>query len=90
MAFLIGQYTSTAILTSITDMSLGFFISALVFYILNRVFPVPNMDQIDLVDIYGTFTESEARRAGVTPLEEHTYVEKVSVEQHSNDKSMSV
>lgn len=48
------------------------------------------MDQIDPVDIYGTFTDAEARRAGVTPLEEHTYVEKVSVEQHPNEKNVAV
>jgi NCS1 family nucleobase:cation symporter-1 len=28
------------------------------------------MDQIDAVDIYGTFTEAEARRIGVAPFEE--------------------
>lgn len=48
----------------------GFFISALVFYILNAMFPVRNMDQVDSVDIYGTFSAAEARRMGVTLLEE--------------------
>jgi NCS1 family nucleobase:cation symporter-1 len=28
------------------------------------------MDQIDPTDLYGTFTEREARRAGVAPLDE--------------------
>lgn len=50
-------------------MMLGFFISATVFYALNRVFPVSDMGQIDDTDIYGTFTLAEARRAGVAPLE---------------------
>lgn len=48
---------------------IGFFISATVFYALNRVFPVSDMGQIDDTDIYGTFTQAEARRAGVAPLE---------------------
>ncbi|CAN9342399.1 unnamed protein product [Alternaria alternata] len=49
---------------------IGFFISAVVFYILNLIFPVPDMDQIDPTDLYGTFTEREARRAGVAPLDD--------------------
>ncbi|OWY50105.1 NCS1 nucleoside transporter family protein-like protein [Alternaria alternata] len=49
---------------------IGFFISAVVFYILNLIFPVPDMDQIDPTDLYGTFTEREARRAGVSPLDD--------------------
>lgn len=48
--------------------SLGFFISALVFYSLNLAFPIPKLDQIDDVDVYGTFTSVEARRIGVAPL----------------------
>jgi NCS1 family nucleobase:cation symporter-1 len=44
-----------------------------------------NMDQIDPVDLYGTFTEIEARRAGVAPLEE-THHDGMSVEGHSRDK----
>lgn len=48
----------------------GFFISGSVFYVLNLVYPVRDMGQMDDVDIYGTFTETEARRIGVAPLEE--------------------
>ena len=47
---------------------IGFFISATIFYLLNIAFPVPDMDQVDDVDIYGTFTDSEARRIGVVTL----------------------
>lgn len=43
----------------------GFFISAVVFYLLNIAFPVADMGQIDDVDVYGTFTDAEARRIGV-------------------------
>jgi NCS1 family nucleobase:cation symporter-1 len=50
--------------------SVGFFISATVFYVLNVLFPVPEMDQIDDLDVYGTFTPSEARRARVMSLDE--------------------
>lgn len=40
------------------------------FYGLNLISPVPDMDQMDSVDVYGTFTAAEARRIGVAPLEE--------------------
>jgi NCS1 family nucleobase:cation symporter-1 len=49
----------------------GFFISAAVFYGLNVIFPVADMDQMDAVDVYGTFTPTEAHRIGVAPLEEN-------------------
>lgn len=48
----------------------GFFLSGGIFYILNLLFPVPDMDQTDATDVYGTFTEAESRRIGVAPLEE--------------------
>ncbi|RMZ66791.1 NCS1 nucleoside transporter family [Pyrenophora seminiperda CCB06] len=48
---------------------IGFFISAIVFYVLNLISPVPDMDQMDDVDLYGTFTEAEARRVGVAALD---------------------
>jgi len=39
------------------------------------------MDQIDDLDVYGTFSPSEARRAGVMPLDEDsTIIGKVGVE----------
>ncbi|KAH7379348.1 NCS1 nucleoside transporter family protein-like protein [Phaeosphaeria sp. MPI-PUGE-AT-0046c] len=69
---------------------IGFFISALVFYVLNWVFPVGTMDEIDPVDIYGTFTEAEARRAGVAPLEQPSYLGKMSIEEHTNEKTMAM
>lgn len=50
----------------------GFFISAVVFYVLNVISPVPNMDQMDSVDVYGTFTAAEARRIRIAPLEEES------------------
>ncbi|KAF2001266.1 NCS1 nucleoside transporter family protein-like protein [Amniculicola lignicola CBS 123094] len=49
---------------------IGFFISATIFYGLNLAFPVPDMDQYDEIDVYGTFTPQEARRVGVMPLDE--------------------
>jgi NCS1 family nucleobase:cation symporter-1 len=56
----------------VTYVPRGFFISALVFYVLNLIFPVPDMDQIDPIDLYGTFTEAEAKRAGVAPLDDRS------------------
>ncbi|KAF2464113.1 NCS1 nucleoside transporter family protein-like protein [Lindgomyces ingoldianus] len=47
---------------------IGFFTSATIFFVLNKLFPVPHMDQYDEVDIYGTFTEAEARKLGVIRL----------------------
>lgn len=45
------------------------------FYLLNLVFPVPeDMAQYDDVDVYGTFTSTEARRLGIIPLDESSSV----------------
>ena len=54
-------------------MNAGFFISASIFYLLNLAFPVPDMDQVDDVDIYGTFTDAEARRIGVVTLSDDIF-----------------
>ncbi len=40
------------------------------FYALHTLYPVPDMDQIDAVDVYGTFTDAEARRIPVALLDE--------------------
>ncbi|KAK2055683.1 NCS1 nucleoside transporter [Colletotrichum caudatum] len=48
---------------------LGFAISFLLHLGINTVWPPPEAGVIDDVDYYGTFTESEARKMGVTPLE---------------------
>lgn len=69
---------------------LGFFISAVVFYGLNLLSPVPDMDQMDSVDVYGTFTAAEARRIGVAPLEEDSSalgITGVFVEPEASDKA---
>ena len=42
------------------------------------------MDQMDDVDVYGTFTEAEAKRLGVAPLEEGS-VSVFEIEQRSVD-----
>jgi NCS1 family nucleobase:cation symporter-1 len=71
MAFMIGEFSKILKMLhkSLTGFP-GFFISALVFYVLNIIFSVPELDQIDPVDLYGTFTEAEGTRAGVASLEE--------------------
>ena len=61
----------TACTVYIAYRSSGFFISASVFYVLNLISPVPDMDQMDDVDLYGTFTEAEAKRVGVAALDEN-------------------
>jgi len=57
---------------------IGFFISAFVFFVLNKIFPALDMDQIDPIDLYGTFTEAEAKRAGVAPLDDSPILRGVS------------
>lgn len=70
MAFLIGECAEIVRRCLDLQSPIGFFISAVIFYSLNLAFPVPDMDQIDEVDIYGTFTVAEARRVGVAPSDE--------------------
>jgi NCS1 family nucleobase:cation symporter-1 len=89
MAFLIGQYGYLGDNGLTLIIALGFFISALIFYLLNLACPVEHMDQIDSVDLYGTFTPAEARRAGTTPLEEVPSIEGV-VRRTASDKELSV
>ncbi|KAF2682590.1 hypothetical protein K458DRAFT_478578 [Lentithecium fluviatile CBS 122367] len=59
---------------------IGFFISAIIFYFLNVLFPVPDMDQIDDVDVYGSFSPAEARKIGIIPLDDDTIVGKPAAE----------
>jgi NCS1 family nucleobase:cation symporter-1 len=61
----------------------------MVFYALNLCFPVEDMDQIDSVDLYGTFTEAEARKACVAPLEE-THTDGLSIKGHSREKAATL
>jgi NCS1 family nucleobase:cation symporter-1 len=46
---------------------LGFVISATIFYGLNTFFPPEGLGEIDEFDMFGTFTEDEARRLGMAP-----------------------
>ena len=68
VAFLVGKFCLAHDPHWALNVLLGFFISAVVFYGLNLIFPVPDMDQMDSVDVYGTFTPAEARRIGVAPF----------------------
>ncbi|KAL5116926.1 hypothetical protein ACEQ8H_005143 [Pleosporales sp. CAS-2024a] len=68
---------------------IGFFISGVIFYALNVLFPVENMDQVDEVDLYGAFTEAEARRLGMVPLEE-SHLEGLPIRRDSKDKNATV
>lgn len=46
---------------------IGFFSSFVVFYLTNLLFPVPGCGEMDEVDVYGTFTEAEAKKLGCAP-----------------------
>ncbi|OCT44482.1 Thiamine transporter THI72 [Cladophialophora carrionii] len=45
----------------------GFALAFVVHYVLNRLFPVPGLGEIDEEDIFATFTADEARKLGVLP-----------------------
>ncbi|KAI1385016.1 NCS1 nucleoside transporter family protein-like protein [Hypoxylon trugodes] len=51
---------------------IGFFISATIFIILNKLFPVSGLGEYDEVDIYGTFTTKEADKLGIISVEFQT------------------
>jgi hypothetical protein len=80
-----AYYDDVTGLTLIT----GFFISAIVFFLLNVACPVEHLDQIDSVDLYGTFTPAEARRAGVAPLHDVPSIERVA-KRTACDKELSL
>ncbi|EHK19766.1 uncharacterized protein TRIVIDRAFT_193219 [Trichoderma virens Gv29-8] len=68
MAFLIGNYPSLSGVSTrwlANSLHAGFFISSLVFYVLNKLFPVEGYGQQDEVDVYGAFTPSEALKLGI-------------------------
>ena len=46
---------------------LGYAIAFFVYYCINKAFPPAGLGEIDSVDYYGTFTESEAFKLGVEP-----------------------
>jgi nucleobase:cation symporter-1, NCS1 family len=56
----------------------GFFSSFVTFCTLNVLFPVPGCGDTDEIDIYGTFTEEEARKMGVVHADVLSVDEKVS------------
>ncbi|OAL37940.1 hypothetical protein AYO20_02773 [Fonsecaea nubica] len=45
----------------------GFALAFVVHYVLNRLFPVPGLGEIDSEDLFATFTVEEARELGVMP-----------------------
>ncbi|KAI1382057.1 NCS1 nucleoside transporter family protein-like protein [Hypoxylon crocopeplum] len=51
---------------------IGFFTSAIIFFALNKLFPVAGLGEYDEVDYYGTFTAKEAAKLGVIPIEFQT------------------
>ncbi|KAI2613720.1 NCS1 nucleoside transporter family protein-like protein [Hypoxylon fragiforme] len=51
---------------------IGFFTSGVLFYILNKLFPVAGLGEYDEADVYGTFTAREAAKLGVVAAEFQT------------------
>ncbi|KAH9902050.1 uracil permease [Xylariomycetidae sp. FL2044] len=50
---------------------IGFFTSGIIFFILNKLFPVQGLGEYEEIDIYGTFTAEEAAKLGIVPLESY-------------------
>lgn len=48
----------------------GFFTSSVIFYTLNKLFPVVGRGEYDEVDTYGTFTRKEVARLGIVPADQ--------------------
>ncbi|EFX04884.1 uracil permease [Grosmannia clavigera kw1407] len=48
---------------------IGFFTSAIIFYALNKLFPVLGMGEYDEMDVYDTFTAAEAAKRGIVPAD---------------------
>ncbi|RDW88204.1 uracil permease-2 [Coleophoma cylindrospora] len=46
---------------------IGFFLSAIIFYITMKLFPVRGLGEFDDVDYYGAFSAKEAAKLGVSP-----------------------
>ncbi|KAF2281378.1 uncharacterized protein EI97DRAFT_447379 [Westerdykella ornata] len=58
-----------------TAFVVGFFTSAFAFYALNVLFTAAlQLDQYDDVDVYGTFTAEEAKKLGITSVEDAAVV----------------
>jgi NCS1 family nucleobase:cation symporter-1 len=72
MAFLVGKCTrlNTFYWLRYSHKRTGFFISASIFFALNKLFPVPGMGEYDEVDYYGTFTSREVEKWGVIPIDQ--------------------
>ena len=52
------------------DLFIGFFTSSVIFFSLNKLFPVAGLGEFDEIDTYGTFTHQEAARMGVVPADQ--------------------
>ncbi|KAI0383979.1 NCS1 nucleoside transporter family protein-like protein [Hypomontagnella monticulosa] len=71
----VGKYTnSSKAIRELYFMAffIGFLTSGIIFYVLNKLFPVPGLGEFDEVDVYGTFTAKEAEKLGVIPVEFQT------------------
>lgn len=52
----------------------GFFTTSIIFFTLNKLFPVAGMGEYDEVDTYGTLTSEEAAKLGVMSNEQSSFI----------------
>lgn len=52
----------------------GFFITSIIFFTLNKLFPVAGMGEHDEIDTYGTLTPEELAKWGIVPNEQSSIV----------------
>ncbi|KAI5927569.1 uracil permease [Camillea tinctor] len=60
---------------------IGFFTSAIIFLLLNKIFPPEGLGEFDEVDVYGTFTAKEAIKLGVSTVDQQADSYEVSLTQ---------
>ncbi|KAI0594102.1 uracil permease [Biscogniauxia sp. FL1348] len=65
---------------------MGFFTSAVIFFLLNKIFPPEGLGEFDEVDMYGTFTAKEAINLGVSTAEQQADLYEVSLTQTTFEK----
>ncbi|KAI1484751.1 uracil permease [Biscogniauxia mediterranea] len=65
---------------------MGFFTSAVIFLLLNKIFPHEGLGEFDEVDVYGTFTAKEAIKLGVSTVDQQADSYEVSLAQTTFEK----
>lgn len=64
----------------------GFFVSGSLFIGINKIFPPVGLGDMDMTDVFATFTQAEAVKLGVQPVAEETKVfEGLDVSERNSD-----